>query len=156
MNCFEARQEFPALWRKTATAERRSELLAHLKGCEKCDHAFRVFALTAPVLHGEMEQEAPPVLRPARREFSLADRPRRFASVTREMPRQNRWIRMAAAAAIFVFATSAAYLSARVPDESIGEALSTPESSMTSETAGETAGDPLAPEMPVTESDLAS
>jgi hypothetical protein len=39
-----------------------------------------------------------------------------------------------------------------MPDESIGEALSTPESSMTSETAG----DPLAPEMPVTESDLAS
>jgi hypothetical protein len=59
---------------------------------------------------------------------------------------------VAAAAAIFVFATSAAYLSARMPDESIGEALSTPESSMTSETAG----DPLAPEMPVTESDLAS
>ena len=152
MNCFEARQEFSALWRKTATAERRSELLAHLKGCEKCDHAFRVFALTAPVLHGEMDQPAALVSRPARREFSLADRPRRFASISRETPRQNRWLPMAAAAAIFVFATSAAYLSARVPDDSIGEALSAPESSMTSETAG----DPLAPEMPLTESDLAS
>jgi hypothetical protein len=152
MNCFEARQEFPALWRKTATAEQRAELLAHLKGCEKCDQAFRVFALTAPVLYGEMDQQAARVPRPARREFSLADRPRRFASVSREAPRQNRWLPMAAAAAIFVFATSAAYLSARVPDESIGEALSAPESSMTSETAG----DPLAPEMPLTESDLAS
>ncbi|MGD0120416.1 MAG: hypothetical protein ABSD30_20300 [Candidatus Binatus sp.] len=152
MNCFEARQEFSALWRKTATAERRSELLAHLKGCEKCDHAFRVFALTAPVLHGEMDQPEALVSRPARREFSLADRPRRFASISREAPRQNRWLPMAAAAAIFVFATSAAYLSARVPDDSIGEALSAPESSMTSETAG----DPLAPEMPLTESDLAS
>ena len=59
---------------------------------------------------------------------------------------------MAAAAAIFVFATSAAYLSARVPNESIGEALSVPETSMTSENTG----DPLAPEMPLTESDLAS
>jgi hypothetical protein len=150
MNCFEARQEFSALWRKTLASERRAELLAHLKGCEKCDHAFRVFALTAPVLHGKMEQQAGRDSRPARREFSLADRPRRFASPP-EAPRQRRWMRMAAAAAIFVFATSAAYLSARVPDESMGEELSVPESSMTSDTAA----DPLAPEMPQTESDLA-
>ena len=152
MNCFEARQEFPALWRKTATAERRGELLAHLKGCEKCDHAFRVFALTAPVLHGEMEQQASQVSRPARREFSLADRPSRFAQASREVSRPNRWLPMAAAAAIFVFATSAAYLSTRAPNESIGEALSIPELSLNPETAG----DPLAPEMPLTESDLAS
>ena len=152
MNCFEARQEFPALWRKTATAERRSELLAHLKGCEKCDHAYRVFALTAPVLHGEMDRQASRMAAPARREFSLADRPRRFASPSREVARPNRWLPMAAAAAIFVFATSAAYLSTRAPSESMGEAFSTPESSMTSETTG----DPLAPEMPLTESDLAS
>jgi len=155
MNCFEARQEFSALWRKSATAERRSELLAHLKGCGKCDHAFRVFALTAPVLHGEVERDTARVSRPARREFSLADRPRRFASISREvaLSRQpNRWLAMSAAAAIFVFASSAAYLSTRTPNESLGEALSTLEASMNSETAG----DPLAPEMLMTESDLAS
>ncbi len=152
MNCFEARQEFPALWRKTVAAERRAELLAHLKGCEKCDHAFRVFALTAPVLHGETERQAARGSRPARREFSLADRPRRFASVSREVSRPNRWLAMSAAAAIFVFAASTAYLSARAPDESLAEALSVPEASMNSEAAG----DPLAPEMPMTESDLAS
>lgn len=152
MNCFEARQEFPALWRKTLAPARRVELVAHLKGCEKCDHAFRVFALTAPVLHGEMEQSAGQAARPARREFSLADRPRRFASVTREVSRPNRWIPMAAAAAIFLFATSAAYLSVRVPDESVGEVLSVPESSMIAENTG----DPLAPEMPLTESDIAN
>ncbi len=152
MNCFEARQEFSALWRKTLTAERRVELLAHLKGCEKCDHAFRVFALTAPVLHGAMEPKLSRGLAQERREFSLADRPRRFASVAREVSRPNRWVPMAAAAAIFVFATSAAYLSARMPNESIGDELSAPESSMTSEMTG----DPLAPEMPLTESDLAS
>jgi len=151
MNCFEARQEFPGLWRKTLAVERRAELVAHLKGCDKCDHAFRVFALTAPVLHGEMEQPPAGVSLPARREFSLADRPRRFASATREVSRP-RWMPMAAAAAIFVFATSAAYLSARMPDESMGEAFSVPESSMTSETVA----DPLAPEMPLTESDVAS
>ncbi len=152
MNCFEARQEFSALWRKTATPGRRAELLAHLKGCEKCDHAFRVFALTAPVLHGEMERDAARVSRPARREFSLADRPRRFASVSREVSRPNRWLAMSAAAAIFVFASSAAYLSTRAPNESLAEALSMPEASMNSEPAG----DPLAPEMPMTEGDLAS
>jgi hypothetical protein len=151
MNCFEARQEFPALWRKTLTPERRTDLLAHLKGCEKCDHAFRLFALTAPVLHGEMEHPAMRESRPARIEFSLADRPRRFASASRETARFNRWIPMAAAAAIFVFATSAAYLSARGPGDSIGEALSVPETNMSSETTG----DPLAPEMPATESDVA-
>lgn len=151
MNCFEARQEFPALWRKTLSAERRGELLAHLKGCAKCDHAFRLFALTAPVLHGDLDRHAIPSSRPARREFSLADRPRRFASVSREASRRRRWIPMAAAAAIFVFATSAAYLSARVPTESIGEVLTTPESSVISGTSA----DPLAPEMPQTESDLA-
>jgi len=152
MNCFEARQEFPALWRKTLTGERRADLIAHLKGCEKCDHAFRVFALTAPVLHGDMEQPASRVSQPERREFSLADRPRRFASAPREVARPSEWISMAAAAAIFVFATSAAYLSTRAPSESIGEALSGPELSLTPETAS----DPLAPEMPLTESDLAS
>ena len=155
MNCFEARQEFSALWRKTATAERRAELLAHLNGCGKCDHAFRVFALTAPVLYGDMERNPAHVVRAARREFSLADRPRRFASVSREasLSRQpTRWLAMSAAAAIFVFASSAAYLSTRARSESLGEALSIPEASMNSETAG----DPLAPEMPMTESDLAS
>jgi hypothetical protein len=153
MNCFEARQEFPALWRKTLAPERRTELVAHLKRCQKCDHAFRVFALTAPVLHGEMEQNAAPASRPARRrEFSLADRPRRFASVTREVSRPNRWIPMAAAAAIFVFATSVTYLSVRTPDESMGDVFSIPESGMISETAS----DPLAPEMPLTESDVAN
>lgn len=152
MNCFEARQEFPALWRKTLTAERRGELLVHLKECEKCDHAFRVFALTAPVLHGDMEQQASRASNPARREFSLADRPRRFASIPREVSRPNRWLPIAAAAAIFVFATSAAYLSTRAPNESFGDVLSMPESSLTSETPD----DPLAPEIPLTESDLAS
>jgi hypothetical protein len=155
MNCFEARQDFSALWRKTATAERRADLIAHLKGCEKCDHAFRVFALTAPVLHGATEPpNALPASRPARREFSLADRPRRFASVSRELSssRPNRWISMAAAAAIFVFATSAAYLSTRAPNDSLGQEFSISDPS----TNADTAGDPLAPEMPLTESDLAS
>jgi hypothetical protein len=154
MNCFEARQEFPALWRNRATGERRAEILAHLKSCAKCDHAFRVFALTAPVLHSESE---PPHAAargsvPARREFSLGDRPRRFASVSRESTSPRRWIAMAAAAAIFVVAGSAAFYSVRVPRETLGEEMSIPDASDNYEAAT----DPLAPEMPMTESDLAS
>jgi hypothetical protein len=152
MNCFESRQEFSAIWRNRATAERRAEILAHLKSCAKCDHAFRIFALTAPVLHSEAE---PPAAARAsasvRQPFSLGDRPRRFASVSRETERPQRWIAMAAAAAIFVVASSAAFLSADTPRETLGEELSMPEA-----TSYEAAADPLAPEMPVTESDFAS
>lgn len=149
MNCFEARQEFPALWRNRATGERRAEILAHLKGCAKCDRAFRVFALTAPVLHSESE---PPAAAPARREFSLGDRPRRFASVSREPASPRRWVAMAAAAAIFVIAGSAAFYSVDAPRETMGDELSMPESNGNYEASA----DPLAPEMPMTESDLAS
>lgn len=51
MNCFEARQDFVSFWQSALDGERRRELLAHLKGCAKCDRAFRAFALTAPMLH---------------------------------------------------------------------------------------------------------
>ena len=51
MNCFEARQDFVNFWRGALDGERRRVLLAHLKGCAKCDRAFRAFALTAPMLH---------------------------------------------------------------------------------------------------------
>jgi hypothetical protein len=151
MNCFEARQEFSALWRKRATGERRAEILAHLNGCAKCEHAFRVFALTAPVLHSESEPApAARVSSPARREFSLSDRPRRFASVALEAASPRPWFAMAAAAAIFVIASSAAFYSVNVPRQTLSEELSMPD------TNAEAAADPLAPEMPVTESDFAS
>ena len=51
MNCFEARQDFVGFWQSALGDERRRNLLAHLKGCPKCDRAFRAFALTAPMLH---------------------------------------------------------------------------------------------------------
>jgi hypothetical protein len=51
MNCFEARQDFVGFWQSVLDGERRRELLTHLKGCAKCDRAFRAFALTAPMLH---------------------------------------------------------------------------------------------------------
>jgi len=152
MNCFESRQEFSAIWRNRATPERRAEILAHLKGCAKCDHAFRIFALTAPVLHSE--SDPPPAARasaPARQAFSLGDRPRRFASVPREPETPRRWIAMSAAATIFVVASSAAFLSTDTPRQTFGEEIS-----MAEPANYEAATDPLAPEMPVTESDFAN
>ena len=151
MNCFESRQEFSAIWRNRETPERRAETLAHLKSCAKCDHAFRVFALTAPVLHSESDPPAR-VQAPARQAFSLGDRPRRFASMSRETERPRRWVAMSAAAAIFVMASSAAFFSADTPRQTLGEELSMPDSPPNYEAAA----DPLAPEMPVTENDFAS
>lgn len=153
MNCFETRNEFPALWRKTATVERRAELMAHLTSCTKCDHAFRVFALTAPVLHSETEpaENIGAALNGKRESFAY-DRPRRIGSVSRVENGSRRWLAMAAAAVIFVFASSAAYFSDRPSTETLNEALSTSEVVPSSEAAA----DPFAPEIPTTESDLAS
>jgi hypothetical protein len=180
MSCIETRNEFAALWRKTATGERRTELLAHLAGCAKCDRAFRVFALTAPVLHSDAEPssvvarehrnvapgargqieiapgargqtEIAPVARD-HRAFSAFDRPQRFASVARVERGPRRWLAMSSAAAIFMFASSAAYLSMRSSSDTLNDVLSKPEVSASFEAAA----DPFAAEMPSTESDLAS
>jgi hypothetical protein len=161
MNCFETRNEFRALWRKTVSGERRAELLAHLGGCAKCDHAFRVFALTAPVLHSEVEPEGNVVEAVAarangRRELRTndrgQDRARREGGVARIEAGPRRWFAMSAAAAIFVFASGAAYWSERSSTETLHDAVLTTEAAASSEAAV----DPFAPELPTTESDLAS
>jgi hypothetical protein len=55
MNCFEARNDFVAFWQRTLLPDRQVELLAHLRECSSCDHSFRVFALTAPLLYSRVE-----------------------------------------------------------------------------------------------------
>ncbi len=122
MNCFEARQEFGEFWRGALAAERRAELLAHLKSCAGCDHAFRAFALTAPVLHSESEPASRRGSAPAR-EFSLADRPRRLAAASRGAQRPQRWFAMCAAVTVFIAAGLAAYLSVTAPVESLNDVL---------------------------------
>jgi hypothetical protein len=52
MNCLETRRAFAAYWRRALAAEERAAVTSHLAECGRCDHSFRVFALTAPVLHG--------------------------------------------------------------------------------------------------------
>jgi hypothetical protein len=55
MNCFEARQGFVPFWQRTMPWEQRAAFAAHLQVCQRCDRSFRVFALTAPVLHSKSE-----------------------------------------------------------------------------------------------------
>lgn len=57
MNCFDARNLFITFWQKALADERRTQLLAHLRGCAACDRSFRVFALTAPVLYSATEPD---------------------------------------------------------------------------------------------------
>ena len=51
MNCFGARQGFVSFWQRTMPADQRAGFVAHLQSCQRCDRSFRIFALTAPVLH---------------------------------------------------------------------------------------------------------
>lgn len=53
MNCFGARQGFVEFWQRTMHAEERAAFVAHLEGCQRCDRSFRIFALTASVLHAK-------------------------------------------------------------------------------------------------------
>jgi hypothetical protein len=122
INCFEARQEFPAFWRRELAAERRAALASHLAGCAKCDRAFRNFALGAPVLHSLGE----PPQRPVAQGHSARDaRARRPAGVVRGEFVPRRGLAMSAAAMALIAASLAAYFSVTTPIESLNDELST-------------------------------
>jgi len=122
MNCFEVRQEFAAFWRRELAPEQRSALVAHLKGCAKCDHAFRTFAMSAPVLHSAAE---PPQRAAAERPVAKDSRARRPATVARgDYEPRRRGYAMSAAAMILVAASLAAYFSVTAPVGSLTDELS--------------------------------
>lgn len=106
MNCFEARKEFGAFWRRTLTPEARAAFSAHLGGCAKCDRSFRTFALSAPVLYSDREPE--PRARPAGI-ARTAVRP----LASRRMPSQRNgmapWRAIAAAAILLIVSGAAAW-----------------------------------------------
>jgi hypothetical protein len=106
MNCFEARKEFGAFWRRTLTPEARAAFNRHLGGCVKCDHSFRTFALSAPVLYSEREPE--PRARPA----ELARTAVRPLTARRMPSRSNGtppWRAVAAAAILLIVSGAAAW-----------------------------------------------
>jgi len=121
MNCFEARQDFPAFWRRSLESERRAELMAHLKGCAKCDRAFRVFALTAPVLYSDAEPKSRTTARPV---------VRRVALVSRSAAGARSWLAMCASVMVIVAASFAAYLSVTAPVGNLTDELADSETSV--------------------------
>jgi len=130
MNCFEARKEFPSFWRRMMTPEERTAFLAHVGRCARCDRAFRVFALTAPVLHGDTASREPVGVAQAsvaphdsspyaRREPAIPSR--RGVPVTPIVPRASRTVWAAAAlaaAALFVL-----YIAAATPGQTLEDAI---------------------------------
>jgi putative zinc finger protein len=123
MNCFEARKEFAAFWRRTMPSAERAQLVEHLKTCAQCDRSFRVFALSAPVVHSENQPEA--AASAARPAFNMV-RPRRFASIraesfARQTPRRP-W-QVAAAVALLVIGGLTAWSSTRWPVQDFAQSV---------------------------------
>jgi hypothetical protein len=119
MNCFDTRKEFIAFWRRTQEAEQRTAFTAHLRECAKCDRSFRVFALSAPVLHGDREPEARSQPHPAwAPPLPVAIR---RPSVARRGGHQ--WLSMAAAAVLLIVSGMAAWTAATPGHQDVMEAI---------------------------------
>lgn len=120
MNCFDTRKEFIAFWRRTLASEQRAAFTAHLRGCAKCDRSFRVFALSAPILHSDREPEM-------RLEASAATASRVSAPVRRPaLARRSsgyQWISVAAAAILLVISGMAAWTAANPDRSDVMEAI---------------------------------
>ena len=117
MGCFEVRLEFPEFWRGSMEEEQRRKLLDHLRSCAGCDHAFRVFAITAPVLHSESRPASAPSAEVSRRPVIAASRPRIWPAATVLMT-------------LAMAATIVLYLAIAAPTQTLDEALS-PQDSVT-------------------------
>ncbi|HUY18096.1 MAG TPA: hypothetical protein VMV15_02615 [Candidatus Binataceae bacterium] len=131
MNCFQTRKEFPNFWRRRLAPLLADELADHLQHCGLCEQAFRLFALTAPVLHSE----------PAAIDATVGgtDRPRpvrmrrRAAAARVAESRATVWT----ALSMLVAASVIAYLAAMPPRESLSEALSSSQASSSVSTVQE-------------------
>jgi hypothetical protein len=119
MNCFEARKEFPSFWRRMMTPEERTAFLGHVGRCARCDRAFRVFALTAPVLHGDSASREPmPAAQASVTEHESSPYARRESAV---VPRASRTVW--AAAALAAAALLAVYVAAATPGQTLEDAI---------------------------------
>jgi len=118
VNCFQARKEFPNFWREHLAPPIADELAGHLECCGLCEQAYRLFALTAPVLHSAPEAvEAmlggADAERPARR-------PRSAPAGDAVGQRGMVWT----ALSMLVAASVIAYFAVASPGESLTDALS--------------------------------
>jgi len=114
------------------TSEERAAFLAHVGQCSRCDRAFRVFALTAPVLHGDSGPGTPhPAAQPSvvTDEVSLsgwhdtAVTSRRGATVTGSAVSPFALRRVWAAAAMAAAAVFAVYVATAAPGQTFEDVI---------------------------------
>ncbi len=119
MNCFQARREFPDFWRQRLEPAPAAELAGHLGCCGLCNQAYRLFALTAPVLHCDADA-IETMLAGERGTRPFARRTRSAAAEHAIEQHGTVW----AALSMLVAASVIAYMSVAVPSESLTDALS--------------------------------
>jgi hypothetical protein len=119
VNCFQTRKEFPNFWRQRLTPPITGELVAHLEHCEPCDQAFRLFALTAPVLHSDAESVETLLRNEDHPQPAQRGRSRAAAADRAESP-PTVWL----ALSMLVAASVLAYVAAAPPSQSLSDALS--------------------------------
>ncbi|MBF6561263.1 MAG: hypothetical protein IVW56_13330 [Candidatus Binataceae bacterium] len=102
MNCFEAQKMFAPFWRRTLSVADRAAFSDHLGACQRCDRAFRVFALSAPVLHGHAEPAAGSAGSPIDPVRTYRAAARRLAPSVQIAPSATRPWAVAAAAALML------------------------------------------------------
>jgi hypothetical protein len=123
MNCFEARREFNRFWRHTSTPQVRAALVGHLKECTRCDHAFRLFALTAPVMHSESEPGRTASSRQISRAPAAIVPSHKPAGSRRAAKALRPWRTACAAILMLTVAGLSAYKASVVPQQSIDQSL---------------------------------
>ncbi|MGH7985978.1 MAG: hypothetical protein ACREQX_06800 [Candidatus Binataceae bacterium] len=105
MNCFEAQKEFARFWRRDLPFVDAQAFTAHLRQCARCDRAFRVFALSAPVLQSENEPWMSVENRSASRPARLPREENRPRDGTRAFAAIGTVLALAAAVMLFVYTT---------------------------------------------------
>lgn len=113
MNCLEIRKSFAPFWAKEMTDQQRREFTGHLSDCIACDRAFRLFALTAPLLHGSAGLQA---------RWRTEERAEGAMQLARGRQQARRWAVAAAAFAISAAAAVAVYI-ARPPAPTLEDAI---------------------------------
>jgi len=120
MNCFEVRKNFVNFWRRELATDQRTTFVTHLRDCTRCDRAFRIFAISAPVLQQDEDRSnlmVPRLYDPA------PSVPGSGAVARDEADRRHRWVAASAALATVAAASFAAYLSVTTPVRSLVDEL---------------------------------
>ena len=113
-------------------SEERDAFLAHVGRCARCDRAFRVFALTAPVLHSDSASSEPlPAVQASvavhepspfsRREPAITSRRGTVVARAAVAPHASRTVW--AAAALAAAALLAVYVAAAPPAQTFDDAI---------------------------------